>query len=197
MAAWLTSTSFSHTISSSEHSINLSLTSRQQTMGRDFSTISMNLLHLLKDLCPSLGCEWLWKGLSHSHSTYIATDQLFDSAWSVSPLIQTVAPMWRSDTYFRSPTPWVQSSPTNTHVYPLVPSSYSFFCGSIYYFLCSGSLVCSQLRFFKHLCLKLCSWWTLGQRCTPCTPPPPPSLFLKFWLLEIRLLWTFMCVVGE
>ena len=50
------------------------------------------------------------------------------SALNASPLTQTIALMWGLDPCLSSPT----SSPTNTLVFPLVPSSYWVLHGSIY-----------------------------------------------------------------
>ena len=55
------------------------------------------------------------------------------SALNVSPLTQTIAPMWGSDPCFSSPTSWrqVQSYPTNTPIFPprfFILLSFAWFC---------------------------------------------------------------------
>ena len=66
------------------------------------------------------------------------------SALNVSPLTQTIAPMWGSDPCFSSPTCWGWSSPTNTPVFP--PSSFilpSFVW--FYIFFSAGQVLLSTL----------------------------------------------------
>ena len=52
------------------HPLNLSLCSQQQPcpgIGPQSLNSSSPLLRLPADLCPCLGCVWLWQGLSNSH----------------------------------------------------------------------------------------------------------------------------------
>ena len=103
------------------------------------------------------------------------------SALNVFPLIQTVAPMWRFDPCLSSPTRLNRSSPTNTPVFPPVPSSYRVLHGSIYSFpLLRYSCLLSAGVLHSLLCLKVYSWYIPGERCTPCPPSPPPSCSLVF-----------------
>ena len=69
-----------------------------------------------------------------------------------------------------------RSSPTNTPVFPLVPSSYRVLCGSRYSFpLVRYSSQLSAGVLHALLCLKVYSWCICGERCTPCPPTLPPS----------------------
>ena len=69
-----------------------------------------------------------------------------------------------------------RSRPTNTPVFPLVPSSYQVLCGSVYSFLLVRySCPLSADVLHALLCLKVYFWCIRGERCTPCPPTPPPS----------------------
>ena len=96
------------------------------------------------------------------------------SALNVSPLTQTIAPMWRSDPYFSFPHP-LRTRPVLLTLlfFPLVPSFYQILPSSI----CSFPLVrysCPLSAGVLHalLCLKVYSWWIHGERCTPHPPTP-------------------------
>ena len=98
------------------------------------------------------------------------------SALNVPPLTQTIALIWGSDACFSSPLAKSRSSPANTLVSPLVPSSYWVLLGSIH----SLPLVrdsCLFLAGVPHapLCLKVYSWCIHEERCTPHSPTPLPS----------------------
>ena len=91
-----------------------------------------------------------------------------------------------------------RSSPPNTPVFPLVPSSYGVFLGSI----CSfplGRFSCPLSAVVLHalLHLKLYSWCIHGERCTPC----PPTLLPSYSALEIlyqELVWQVgICFPGK
>ena len=63
--------------------------------------------------------------------------------------------------------------------FPLIPSSYRVFRGS----LCSFPLVrysCLLSAGVPHalLCLKVYNWCIRGERCTPYSPTPPPSSYV-------------------
>ena len=105
------------------------------------------------------------------------------SALNVSPLTQTIARMWGLESCLSSPT----SSPTNTPVFP--PSSFvllSFV--RVYIFFYAGQVSCMLSAGVLHalLCLRVYSWCTRGERCTPRAPTAPPSCstsnFLKSWI---------------
>ena len=73
----------------------------------DCSTIpnsSSQLLCLPGDQHPCTGYVWLQQVLSDSHSFRLPQITVSLSALNVSPLTQTVAPLWGSDRYFSSPT---------------------------------------------------------------------------------------------
>ena len=72
-----------------------------------------------------------------------------------------------------------RSSPTNTPVFPLVPSSYWVLRGSIYCFpLVRYSCLLSAGVPHALLCLKVYNWCIRGERCTPYSPTPPPSSYV-------------------
>ena len=100
------------------------------------------------------------------------------SALNVSPLTQTIAPMWGSDRCFSFPSTKRRSCPTNTPIFPPVPSSYQVLHGFIYSFprvRCSCLLSAGILHAL--LCLKVYSRYICGERCTPSPPTPLPSSF--------------------
>ena len=74
-----------------------------------------------------------------------------------------------------------RSSPTNTPVFPLVPSSYWVLSGSFPLVRCSCPL--SAGVWHALLCLKVYSWCICGERCTPRPPTLPPSCSL--WRLDL------------
>ena len=72
-----------------------------------------------------------------------------------------------------------RSSPTNTPVFPLVPSCYWLLRGSIYSFpLVRYSCLLSAGVLHAFLCLKAYSWCICGERCTPRPPTPLPSSYV-------------------
>ena len=69
--------------------------------------------------------------------------------------------------------------------FPLVPSSYWVFRGSIYSFLLVRySCPLSADVLHALLYLKVCCWCTCGERCTPHPPTPLPS-----WRRLLRVSW--------
>jgi len=102
------------------------------------------------------------------------------SALNVSPLTQTIAPMWGSEF---SHLPRAGPVLLTLLFFPLVPSSYLVLHGSIYSFLLVRySCPLSVGVLHALLCLKVYSWCIHGKRSTPRPPIPPPSysLFLLF-----------------
>ena len=75
------------------------------------------------------------------------------SALSVSPLIQTIAPLWGLDSCFTSPT--CQAGPVLLTLLfcPPVPSSYRVLHSSINSFPLVSTPVCSQRMFCMHFCV--------------------------------------------
>ena len=64
--------------------------------------------------------------------------------------------------------------------FPLVPSYYQVFCGSINSFLLViYSCLLSAGVLHALLCLKMYSWCVYGERCTPHPPTLPPSCSLS------------------
>ena len=94
---------------------------------------------------------------------------------NVSPLTQTIAPMWGSD-----PLPRAGPVLLTLLFFPLVPSFYQIFRGSIYSFpLIRYSSMRSAGIVHAVLCLMVYSWCIRGERCSPC--PPAPSCSPYFW----------------
>ena len=92
---------------------------------------------------------WLSFYLAHRRSAVSL------SALSVSPLTQTVAPLWGSDPCFSSPPRAAgRSSATSTPVFPLAPCPTEFCVVLWILFRCSGTPVCSQLVF----CMRYSVW---------------------------------------
>ena len=93
-----------------------------------------------------------------------------------------------------------RSSPTNTFVFPLVPSSCWIVCGSIYSFpLVRYSCPLSAGVLYSLLCLKVYSLRILEESCTPCTPALLPScspLALVFHSLSYSLYQHFFPSIG-
>ena len=99
------------------------------------------------------------------------------SAINVSPLTQTIAPVWGSVPALQRAGPVL----ITLLFFPLVPSSYWVLYGCIYSFLVvRSSCLLSAGVPHAHLCLKVCSWCIHAERCTPHppTPLPPCSLTL-------------------
>ena len=97
------------------------------------------------------------------------------SALNVSPLTQTTALLWGSNPCFSSPTRKGRSNPTNTPVFlpsSFILSSFAWF----YVFFSTGQVLLSTLSWYSACTsvLKVYSWCTHGERCTPCLPTPPP-----------------------
>ena len=97
------------------------------------------------------------------------------SALNVSPLTQIIAPCG-DRTSASVPLPReARSSPTNTLVFLLVPSSYHF--SWVYIFFSVGQVFLSTLSWCS-ACTYVSEGIFLtihGERCTPCPPTPPPS----------------------
>ena len=100
------------------------------------------------------------RGLSDSHSFYAATDQLFYSQPELCLLWLRQLPQCgdRTPAFVSLPTKG-RSSPTNTSVFPLVPSSYWVLHGSLYFSpLVRYSRPLSVGVLHALLCLKVYSW---------------------------------------
>jgi len=90
-----------------------------------------------------------------------------------------------------------RSSPTNTPVFPLVPSSYRVLHGSIYSFpLGRYSCLLSAGVLHALLCLKVYSWCICGERCTPFPPIPLPSCSLRVSFND-PLSWPLLTSKGQ
>ena len=84
-----------------------------------------------------------------------------------------------------------RSIPTETPVFPVVPSSYQVLCGSIYSFpLVTYSCPLSAGVLHILLCLMVYSWCFHGERCTSNPPIPPPSfIYNSYFHTYISELW--------
>ena len=120
------------------HALDLSLRGQQQPLPRDCSTIPK--LQLLAN-APSRGpvslsrvCMAVARTVWFSFHLGCYRSAVSLLALNVSPLTQTIAPMWGLDPCFSSPTCWGQVSTTNTPASPASSSSYWVLHGSIYSF---------------------------------------------------------------
>ena len=96
---------------------------------------SSQLSCLPGSMCPCPGYVWLWQGLWFSFHLGCHRSPVLISALNVSPLTQTIAPMWGSDLCFSSPYQLRAGLVLWTlPFFPLVPSFYRVLCGSIYSF---------------------------------------------------------------
>ena len=95
----------------------------------------------------------------------------FTLVLNVSPLNQTVVPMWGLDPCFSSPSPPKAGPVLLTLLFFTVASlSYHVLCGSVYSFpLVRYSCQLSAGVLHALLCLKVHSWCICGERCTPST----------------------------
>ena len=116
------------------HPLDLSLSSQQQPLPWDCSTISSSQpLHFIGDLRPYLWYVWLQQGLSYfSFHLGCHKSALSLSALNVSPLTQTIAPMCASV----PPPTSGRTSPTNTPVFP--PSSFVLL-SFVWVYICSST----------------------------------------------------------
>ena len=95
---------------------------------------------------------------------------------NVSPLTQTIAPVWGRTAASVPPPAKTKYSPTDTPVFPIVPLSYRVLHGSIYYFpLARYSCLLSACVLHALLCLKVYSGCIHGERYTPRPSTPLPS----------------------
>ena len=161
--------------------LNLSLCSQQQPSPWDCSTIPKLQLPAtapsrestsLSGVCMAAARTVWFSFHLGCHRTTISL-----SALNVSPLTQTVAPMWGLDPCFISSTHWGQVQSYSYSCFSLVPSSYQVLHGSIYSFPLVWHYLLSAGVLHALLCLKLYSWCIHGERCTPHPPAPPPSCF--------------------
>ena len=143
------------------HPLNLSVHSQQQRLPWDCSTIpklqlpavapSRRLAFLSGKCMAAARTVWFSFHLSFHRSAVSL------SALNVSPLTQTIAPMWGSDPCFSFPQPPREGPVLLTLLFfPqfLCPTK---FCVVLYIlFRCSGTLVCSQLVFCLHFYIWRC-----------------------------------------
>ena len=149
------------------HSLGPCLRSQQQPSPWDCSTIPEVQLPVTvpsRDLRPCPEYVWLWQGLSDSHSIWLPqiscftlSLKCFSSDSDNCPGVG-IRPLLPSSPAPAPPTTEGRSSPTNTRVLPLVPSSYWIFHGSVYSFpLVRYSCLPSAGALCALLCLKVYS----------------------------------------
>ena len=181
MAAQLSSTGISH-LDLLPHipSVHLSTINRSPHPGIALQSpnSSSQPLHLPWDLRPCLAAAravWLSFHLG-CHRSAVSL-----SALNVSPLTQTIVPMWGWIPASVLPPTEGRSSPTNTPAFLLVPSSYRVLHGSVYSFpLAWDSCPLSAGVLHALLCLNVYSWCIHGERCPPTTPPSCSPLNFSF-----------------
>ena len=141
------------------HPSDLSLCSQQQPSSWDCATVPKLQVSAT---APSRVCMAAAKTVWFSFHLGCHRSAASLSAWNVSPLTQQVAPMWGSAPASVPPPSEGRSSPTNTPVFPLVPSSYRVLHGSIYSFLLvTYSCPFSAGVLHALLCLKVYPWWSM------------------------------------
>ena len=110
------------------------------------------------------------------------------SALNVSPLTQTIAPMWGLDPCFSSPTCWGQVGTTNTPASPASSSSYWVLHGSIYSF--------PLVRHFCSLSAGLLHALQTQKYCIPDVSVERDILHIHLLLCHLVLdLFFFWCVM--
>ena len=120
------------------------------------------------------------------------------SALNVSPLTQTIAPLWGWDPLLQFPhLPRAGPVLLTLPCFPLVPSSYWVLRGSICSFpLVRSSCPLSAGGLHALLCLKLYSWCIHGERCAPCPPSSLPAGSLLIFFMYQKF-WYFVSLVKE
>ena len=106
------------------------------------------------------------------------------SALNVSPLTQTIAPMWGLTPASVPPPAKGRSSPTNTPVFPLVPLSYRVLRGSTYSFRWSGPPACLSWCFARTSVSEgvfLMHPWRDMYSTSPTPPPSCSLLWVYLW----------------
>ena len=192
VAAWLSSLISPKSVSSPSHALSPSLHSPQQPSPWNGPTIPKLQLPAA---APSRGpvslsgvCMAAARTVWFSFHLGCHRSAVSLSALSVSPLTQPVGPCADWTPASVPPPAEGRSSPLNTPVFPLVPSSYRALRGSLSSFPLLRSS-CPLLAGVLHalLSLKVDSWCVLGQRCTPRPPTPLPSCSREdFYLLFLR-----------
>ena len=181
------------------HPLDLSLHSQQQPLTWDCSTILKFQLQAaapsrkstsLSGVCMA-AARTVWFSFHLScHRTAISL-----SALNVSPLTQTIAPMWGSDPCFSPPPAKGGSSPTNTPVFPLVPLSSRVLRGSLYSFpLVRYSCQLSAGILHELLCLKVYSWCSHGERWLSTSTYSSAILFSPIYFWSTVKVTIFPCV---
>ena len=162
-----------------------SLCSQWQPLPWDCSTIlKLQLLataHSRRPMSLSTVCMSTARTVWFSFHSGCHTSAVSLSALNVSPLTQTIAPMWGSDPYFSSSPTEGRSSPSNTPVFPT--SSFLLMSFAWFYILFPAGQVLLSALSWHSACTSVSegvSWCIRGERCTPCPPTPPPSCSLGF-----------------
>ena len=166
------------------HPLHPSLCNQQQSSPRDCSTIPKLQLPatvpsrrpaFLSGVCMAATRTVWFSFYLGCHRSAVSL-----TALNVSPLTQTIVPLWGSTLVSFPPPAEGRSSPTNTPV----PPPFSFILPSFvwfYIFFSTGQVLLfpfSSVVLHALLCLKVYSWCIHGERCTPGPPTPPPSCSL-------------------
>ena len=159
LAVQLSSTGISnHNLRSHIPLIHLSSFNSSPSPGIVLQSLNSSSQLLCWDPCPCLGFVCLWQGLSDSHSTWAATDQLLTLSLKCFSSDSDTCPNMGSDPCFSSPLAKGRSGPTNTPIFPPRSFTYQVLCGSIYSFpLVRSSCLCSAGVLHVLLCLKVYS----------------------------------------
>ena len=198
VAAWLSSTGISHqNVHPHVPLVHLLVINRSPCPEIALQSLhsSSQLLNLLGDLCLLLGVcmavtRIIW--FSFHLDCHRSAASLLVS--NVSPLSQTIAPMWGLDPCFSSSTHWGQGvvsrqSYKPSCFFPLVPASYQGIHGAIYSFqLVRHSCPHSDGVLQAGLCLKVYTWCILGERCNSTSTYFSTILFYPFAFLFILFL---------
>ena len=145
VTAWLSSTGISHH-NLLPHIPLIHLSSVNSSPCPEIAPQSLNPssqpLHLPEDLRPCPGYVWLQQGQSYSHSIYCHRSAVSLLALNVSPLTQTIAPMWGLPLCFSSSTCQGQVQ-SYWHSYFFPPSS--FILPSFVWVFFTGQVLLSTL----------------------------------------------------
>ena len=168
------------------HPLDLSLCSQQQSLPWDCFTVPKLQLWAT---APSRGsvslsrvCMAVARTVWFSFHLGCHRSAVSFSALNVPPLTQTIALIWGLDPCFSSPPAESRSSPTNTPVFPPVPSSYRVLLGS--YRVLLGSIHFPTVQGL----LSVLSW------CSSC-PSVSEGVFLMYSWREMYSTFTYSSAI--
>ena len=185
------------------HPLDLFLHSQQQPLTWDCSTILKFQLQAaapsrkstsLSGVCMA-AARTVWFSFHLScHRTAISL-----SALNVSPLTQTIAPMWGSDPCFSPPPAKGGSGPTNTPVFPQFLCPLEFCVGPYILFHWSGTPVSFQLVFCMNFRVWRCILDVAVERDGSLRPPTPLPSYSHQFIFDQQLKWLFfhVCICAK